>query len=109
VASLTRGRTSSNHGPATTAGGPPAREAERVLRRVERNLTALTVYSPYGGDGGSPTIDATSCSWGTMDLGPALPVFGKCCCSLWKGQQALPLDRLDYSRAKGTFCIFLRA
>jgi hypothetical protein len=24
------------------AGGPPAREAERVLRRVERNLTVLT-------------------------------------------------------------------
>jgi hypothetical protein len=26
----------------TAAGGPPAREAERVLRRVERNLTTLT-------------------------------------------------------------------
>jgi hypothetical protein len=30
-------------GPTTTARGPPTGEAERVLRRVERNLTALTV------------------------------------------------------------------
>jgi hypothetical protein len=28
------------------AGGPPAGEAERVLRRVERNLTALTRAVP---------------------------------------------------------------
>jgi hypothetical protein len=30
----------------TVAGGPPAVEAERVLRRVERNLTALTRIVP---------------------------------------------------------------
>jgi hypothetical protein len=30
----------------TTAGGPPAREAERVLRQVERNLTVLTRTVP---------------------------------------------------------------
>jgi hypothetical protein len=33
-------------GPAAAAGGPPAGEAERVLRRVERNLTALTRTVP---------------------------------------------------------------
>jgi hypothetical protein len=32
--------------PAVVAGGPPAGEAERVLRRVERNLTALTRTVP---------------------------------------------------------------
>jgi hypothetical protein len=32
--------------PAVVAGGPPAGEAERVLRRVERNLTALTRVVP---------------------------------------------------------------
>jgi hypothetical protein len=32
--------------PATTAGGPPAGEAERVLRWVEWNLTALTRTVP---------------------------------------------------------------
>jgi hypothetical protein len=32
--------------PATTVGGPPAGEAERVLRWVERNLTALTRTVP---------------------------------------------------------------
>jgi hypothetical protein len=26
----------------SVAGGPPAKEADRVLRRVERNLTVLT-------------------------------------------------------------------
>jgi hypothetical protein len=30
----------------TAAGGPPAGEADRVLRRVERNLTALTRVIP---------------------------------------------------------------
>jgi hypothetical protein len=33
-------------GPAAAAGGPPAGEAERVLRRVERNLTMLTRTVP---------------------------------------------------------------
>jgi hypothetical protein len=33
-------------GPTTTAGGPPAGEAERVLRWVEWNLTALTRTVP---------------------------------------------------------------
>jgi len=33
-------------GPTAAAGGPPAREAERVLRRVERNLTVLTSTVP---------------------------------------------------------------
>jgi hypothetical protein len=32
--------------PATVVGVPPAGEAERVLRRVERNLTALTRTVP---------------------------------------------------------------
>jgi hypothetical protein len=32
--------------PTTTAGGPPAGEAERVLRWVEQNLTALTRAVP---------------------------------------------------------------
>jgi hypothetical protein len=62
-------------GPAAV-GGPPAREADRVLRWVERNLTAHS-HSPNGRDRGPATIDATSCSWGATDLGPSLPVFGK--------------------------------
>jgi hypothetical protein len=33
-------------GPAATAGGPPAGEVERVLRRVEQNLTVLTHIVP---------------------------------------------------------------
>jgi hypothetical protein len=33
-------------GPAAVAGGPPAGEAERVLRRVEWNLTTLTRAVP---------------------------------------------------------------
>jgi hypothetical protein len=67
------------------------------------------LYSAYGGDRGSPTVDATSYSWGTTDLGPTLSAFGKRRCSLWQGQQALPLARLDYLCVEGTFCIFLRA
>jgi hypothetical protein len=38
-------RTSWGHGP-TAAGGPPAGEAERVLRWVEWNLTSLTRTVP---------------------------------------------------------------
>jgi hypothetical protein len=41
----TRRRPRPEAGP-TTAGGPPAREADRVLRWVERNLTALTRTVP---------------------------------------------------------------
>jgi hypothetical protein len=33
-------------GPSTVARGPPAREAERVLRQVERNLTVVTRAVP---------------------------------------------------------------
>jgi hypothetical protein len=66
-------------------------------------------YCPYDRDRGSPTVDATSRSWGTMDLGPTLLAFCKRHCSLRQGQQASPLARLDYLRAEGTFCIFLRA
>jgi hypothetical protein len=32
--------------PTTIVGGPPTREAERVLRQVERNLTVLTSAVP---------------------------------------------------------------
>jgi hypothetical protein len=32
--------------PATAAGGPLAREVERVLRRVEQNLNVLTCTMP---------------------------------------------------------------
>jgi hypothetical protein len=66
-------------------------------------------YSPYGGDQGYPIVDATSRSWGAMNLVPSLPAFEKCCCSLWQGQEAPPLARLDYLHAESTFCIFFRA
>jgi hypothetical protein len=33
-------------GPVAAAGGPPAREVERVLRWVQRNLTTLTRTVP---------------------------------------------------------------
>jgi hypothetical protein len=50
-----------------------------------------------------------SISWGAMDLGPTLPAFDEHRCSLWQGQNAPPLARLDYLRVERTFCIFLRA
>jgi hypothetical protein len=58
--------------------------------------------SSHGRDRGSPTIDATSCSWGATDLGPTLLAFGKHHCSLWQGQQAPCLDRMDLLCAEGT-------
>jgi hypothetical protein len=47
----TRWRPRPKAGPAAVggleaAGGPPAEEAERVLKRVERNLTVLTRTTP---------------------------------------------------------------
>jgi hypothetical protein len=67
------------------------------------------LHSPDGIYRGPTTIDATSCSLGATDLDPALSAFGKCCFSLWQGQQAPSLAKLDYLRAKRNFCIFFRA
>jgi hypothetical protein len=67
------------------------------------------LYNPYGEDQGSHTFDATSCSWGATDLGPTLSVFDKHRFSLWQGQQAPPLARLDYLHAESNFFIFFRA
>jgi hypothetical protein len=57
----------------TAAGGPPAGEADRVLRRVERNLTALTRAVPMAEIEDLPPGYATTCSRGASDLGPVIP------------------------------------
>jgi hypothetical protein len=44
--SLTRGRTSRSHQTSNSNKDPPAREAERVLRWVEWNLTTFTSTVP---------------------------------------------------------------
>jgi hypothetical protein len=96
-------------GPTTTAGGPPAGEAERVLRWVERNLTVLTRTVPMVEiedlpPSMQPHVVGVPRTWVQL-----FRHLEKCRCSLWQGQQAPPLARLDYLRAEGTFCIFLRA
>jgi hypothetical protein len=105
-----QGRPRPEAGPAMvdgpTAGGPPAGEAERVLRRVEWNLTALTRTVPMAEiedlpPSMQPHVVGVPWTWVQLFL-----AFGKCRCSLRQGQQALPLARLDYLRAEGTFVYF---
>jgi hypothetical protein len=52
------------------AGNLPAGEAERVLRRIEQNFTALTRTVPMAEIEDLPPSMQTSCCGGTSDMGP---------------------------------------
>jgi hypothetical protein len=70
----------------TAAGGPPAGEAERVLRRVERNLTALTHAVPMAEIEDLPPAMQPHVVGVPQDLGPVILASCEHRCPLQQGQ-----------------------